>query len=159
MQSIMRAPTSRFWRVLTAAFMLACAAPLGALAASPKIYTGSVEGVAVGGYDPVAYFTAHKPVQGQGDILYSWRGVTWRFASEANRDLFAKNPEKYAPQYGGYCAYAVAKGGTAGGDPKAWTIIGGKLYLNLSPAVQKLWEKDIRGYIQAADKNWPSVLK
>ena len=159
MQSITRTLAGPFWRVLAAAFILACAAPLAALAASPEIYTGLVKGVAVGGYDPVAYFTAHKPVQGQGDILYAWKGVTWRFASEKNRDTFKANPEKYAPQYGGYCAYAVAKGGTAKGDPQVWTIVGGKLYLNLSPAVQKLWEKDIPGYIKAADKNWPGVLK
>ena len=159
MQSIMRMLAGRFWRVLAAAFILACAAPLAVQAASPAIYTGLVKGVAVGGYDPVAYFTAHKPVEGRGDILYEWKGVTWRFASEKNRDTFKANPEKYAPQFGGYCAYAVAKGGTAKGDPQAWTIVGGKLYLNLSPAVQKLWEKDIPGYIKAADKNWPGVLK
>ena len=159
MQSIMRALAGPFWRVLAATFMLAGAAPLAAQAASREIYTGLVKDVAVGGYDPVAYFTEHKPVMGQGDILYAWKGVTWRFTSEKNRDAFAANPEKYAPQYGGYCAYAVAQGGTAKGDPQAWTVVGGKLYLNLSPAVQKLWEKDIPGYIKAADKNWPGVLK
>ena len=159
MQSITRTLAGPFWRVLATAFMLASVAPLTARAASPEIYTGLVKGVAVGGYDPVAYFTEHKPVIGKGDILYSWKGVTWRFASEKNRDAFAANPEKYAPQYGGYCAYAVAKSGTAKGDPQAWSIVGGKLYLNLSPAVQKLWEKDIPGYIKAADKNWPGVLK
>ena len=159
MQSITHTLAGPFWRVLAAAFMLASAAPLAARAASPEIYTGLVKGVAVGGYDPVAYFIEHKPVMGKGDILYSWKGATWRFASEKNRDAFAANPEKYAPQYGGYCAYAVAKGGTAKGDPQAWTIVGGKLYLNLSPAVQKLWEKDITGYIKAADKKWPGVLK
>ena len=159
MQSIARALAGPFWRGLAAAFILACAVPLGAQAASPKIFTGLIKGVAVGGYDPVAYFTAHKPVIGRGDILYAWRGAAWRFANEKNRDVFAANPEKYAPQYGGYCAYAVAKGGTAGGDPQAWTIVGGKLYINLSPAVQKLWEKDIPGYIKSADKNWPGVLR
>ena len=69
------------------------------------------------------------------------------------------NPEKFAPRYGGYCAYAVSQGATAQGDPKVWHIVGGKLYLNLSPAVQKLWEKNIPGYIKAGDKNWPGVLK
>ncbi len=159
MQSITRALAGPYWRVLAAAFILTSVAPLAVLAASPEVYTGLVKGVAVGGYDPVAYFTDRKPVMGKGDILYAWNGVTWRFVSEKNRDAFAANPEKYAPQYGGYCAYAVAKGGTAKGDPQAWSIVGGKLYLNLSPSVQKLWEKDIPGYVKAADKNWPGVLK
>ena len=159
MRPIMRPWAAAFWRVLAAAFILACVTPLAARAASPEIFTGLVQGVAVGGYDSVAYFTDHKPVRGKADIRYSWKGATWRFASAQNRDAFKASPEKYAPQYGGYCAYAVSQGATAKGDPKSWTIVGGKLYLNLSPAVQKLWEKDIPGYIRAADKNWPGVLK
>ena len=111
MHTMLRGVRGPFWRVPVAAFMLACALPLAAHAASPEIYTGLVKGVAVGGYDPVAYFTEHKPVPGRGDILYSWKGVTWRFASKANRAAFMANPEKYAPQYGGYCAYAFGGGG------------------------------------------------
>ena len=159
MHTMLRGVRGPFWRVPVVAFMLACALPLAAHAASPEIYTGLVKGVAVGGYDPVAYFTEHKPVPGRGDILYSWKGVTWRFASKANRAAFMANPEKYAPQYGGYCAYAVSQGGIAKGDPMVWTIVGGKLYLNLSPAVQTLWAKDEAGYIKAADKSWPGVLE
>ena len=155
----MRILAAPFWRVVAAAFIVLCAASFAARADSPEIFTGPVKSVAVGGYDPVAYFTERKPVQGKADISYSWKGATWRFASEQNRDLFKAAPEKYAPQYGGYCAYAVAQGGTADGDPKSWRIIDGKLYLNLSPAVQKIWEKDIAGYVKAADKNWPGVLK
>jgi YHS domain-containing protein len=146
-------------RMLAAAFVLACMIPLAARAASPEIFTGPVRGVAVSGYDPVAYFTEHKPVPGKANIAYSWKGVTWRFANAQNRDAFRGNPERYAPQFGGYCAYAVAKGATAKGDPQAWTIVDDKLYLNLSPSVQKLWEKDIPGYIKAAEKKWPAVLK
>jgi YHS domain-containing protein len=159
MQSIIRMVLGPFTRVLAAAFILTCAAPLAAQAASPEIYTGLVKGVAVGGYDPVAYFTAQKPVQGKATITYEWKGAIWRFASEANRDAFKAMPEKYAPQYGGYCAYAVALGSRAKGDPLSWKIVDGKLYLNLSPSVQKLWQKDIPGYVKAADKNWPGVLK
>ena len=159
MQSILRAFRSPLWRMLAAIIVLACSTSLAARAASPEIFTGLVKGIAVGGYDPVAYFAEHKPVQGKADITYSWKGATWRFASTQNRDAFKANPEKYAPQYGGYCAYAVSQGATAKGDPQTWKIVGGKLYLNLSPAVQKLWEKDILGYIRAADKNWPGVLK
>ncbi len=159
MRPIMRPWTGPFWRVLAAALMLACVTPIGARAAAPEIFTGLVKGVAVGGYDPVAYFTDHKPVPGKADITYSWKGATWQFASARNRDAFKASPAKYAPQYGGYCAYAVAQGATAKGDPKSWTVVDGKLYLNLSPSVQKLWKKNIPGYIKAADKNWPGVLK
>lgn len=159
MQSILRAFGSPSRRVLVAALVFVCLAPLAARAASPEIFTGLVKGVAVGGYDPVAYFADHKPVPGKADITYSWKGATWRFASTQNRDSFKANPENYAPRYGGYCAYAVSQGATAKGDPQVWKIVDGKLYLNLSPSVQKLWEKDIPGYIKAADKNWPGVLK
>ncbi len=159
MRSIVRLLTAPVWRLLATVLVLFCVAPLAAQARSPEIFTGLVQGVAVGGYDPVAYFTEHKPVQGKADITYSWKGATWRFASAQNRDAFKAAPEKYAPQYGGYCAYAVAKGATAKGDPTAWSIVHGKLYLNVSASVQKIWEKDIPGYIKAAEKNWPDVLK
>ena len=159
MQSITRSIGSPLWRALAVIIVLACGAPLAARAASPEIFTGLVKGVAVGGYDPVAYFAEHKPVPGKADITYSWKDATWRFASKENRDLFGANPGKYAPRYGGYCAYAVSQGAIAKGDPQVWKIVDRKLYLNLSPSVQKLWENDIPGYIKAADKNWPGVLK
>lgn len=158
-QSTLRGLTGPFWRALAAAFILACAAPLAAHAAKPEIYTGSVKGVAINGYDPVAYFTEKKPVAGKADITYDWKGVTWRFASAQNRDAFKAEPEQYAPQYGGYCAYAVSKGYTAKTDPQAWRVVGGKLYLNYNKSVQSTWAKDIPGYIKSADKNWPGVLK
>ena len=148
-----------FRRLVAVFAVLIVMAPLAAHAGSPQIFTGLVKGVGAGGYDPVAYFTAHKPVPGKPTISYSWKGATWRFASEQNRDTFKANPAKYAPQYGGYCAYAVAKGATASGDPTVWQVVGGKLYFNLSPAVQKLWEKDIPGNIKAGDKNWPGILQ
>src|SRR5512135_2769630 len=100
-----------------------------ALALDPIDKTG---GVAIRGYDPVAYFTESKPVEGSKQFTFEWQGATWRFASAANRDLFAKTPEKYAPQYGGYCAYAVSQGHTATIDPQRWRIVDGKLYLNYS---------------------------
>lgn len=115
------------------------------------------KGVAIKGYDPVAYFTDGKPVEGSSDYQYEWMGAKWRFASKANLDAFAANPEKYAPQYGGYCAYAVSQGGTADIDPESWKIVDGKLYLNLSAKVKAIWEKDIPGYIAKADANWPKV--
>ncbi len=127
-----------------------------AYAVSP-INTTWLGGVAVKGYDPVAYFTEGKPVKGNGKYEYEWMGAKWRFSSAENRDLFTKNPEKYAPQYGGYCAYAVSQGVTADIDPTAWKIVDGKLYLNLSHSVARIWKKDIPGYIALADKNWPKL--
>jgi YHS domain-containing protein len=114
-------------------------------------------GIAIKGYDPVAYFTDAKPVEGESDFEFTWMGATWRFASSAHRDLFAANPEKYAPQYGGYCAWAVSQGSTAGIDPDAWRIVDGKLYLNYSRKIQQQWEGDVPGNIQKADVNWPKL--
>ncbi len=130
-----------------------------AAAAAPPVYTGIVKGVAVGGYDPVAYFTESKPVKGSKDLSVEYKGATWRFASAANRDAFQADPAKYAPQYGGYCAYAVSKGATAKGDPQAWTIHDGKLYLNFDKRVRATWAKDIPGNVKKADANWPAVLE
>ena len=114
-------------------------------------------GVAIKGYDPVAYFTEHKPVEGDKAFEYLWQDAKWRFASEANRAAFKAAPQKYAPQYGGYCAWAVSQGYTAGIDPTAWRIVDGKLYLNYSADVQKKWQMDIPGLIKKADANWPKL--
>ena len=114
--------------------------------------------LAIDGYDPVAYFLERKPVEGSDDYEYEWMGATWRFASEKNLEIFKAKPEYYAPQYGGYCAYAVSQNTTTDIDPVAWKIVRNKLYLNLSPSVQKIWEKDIRGYISKADAHWPVLL-
>jgi len=114
--------------------------------------------VAIKGYDPVAYFTQSKPVQGSAEFEYLWNRAKWRFANVEHRDLFKADPEKYAPRYGGYCAYAVSQGKTADIDPDAWTIFEGRLYLNLNKEVQGLWEKNMRGYIHEADENWPRML-
>jgi len=116
-------------------------------------------GVAVKGYDPVAYFTDSRAVEGSPDHQYEWNGAIWRFSSEEHRALFAAEPEKYAPQYGGYCAWAVSQGSTAGIDPRAWKIVDGKLYLNYSPKIQEKWSKDIPGNIAAADRNWPGIVE
>ena len=130
--------------------------PSLASAATPKIYTE--DGIAVDGSDVVAYFTDSKPVMGRKDITHDWMGATWRFASEANRAAFAADPEAYAPQFGGYCAYAVANGATAPTVPEAWRIVDGKLYLNFSKGVQKRWLEDVPGNIAKANANWPAVL-
>lgn len=125
-------------------------------AANPVNQTS--KGIAVKGYDMVAYFADGKPAKGDKDITFEWNGATWRFANVENRDLFAADPEKYAPQYGGYCAYGVSQGATVSFDPEAWTIVDGKLYLNLSKRIQKKWENDIPGYIELADQKWPDLV-
>jgi YHS domain-containing protein len=140
--------------------LFAAAAAITAIAAgqSDSVNKDS-HGVAIKGYDPVAYFTDSKPVKGSPEFAYSYMGVTYQFSSAAHRDEFAKTPEKYVPQYGGYCAYGVSQNHTAPIDPEAWTIVEGKLYLNYSKAVKKTWSEAIPGYIQAADKNWPGLHK
>jgi len=120
------------------------------------LYTSG--GLAVSGYDVVAYFSDGKPVEGRAEYTTEWRGARWQFATAANRDAFVANPQRYAPQYGGYCAYAVSKGYTASADPMVWRIVDGRLYLNYSKSVQRLWEQDIPGHIVNADGNWPAVL-
>ena len=128
-------------------------------AGKAPVYTGLLSSTAVDGYDVVAYFTQGKPVEGSSDFTTEWNGVTWRFASADNLAAFKANPEKYAPQYGGYCAWAVSQGYTAKADPDAWTIIEDKLYLNYDKNVQATWAADIPGNIGKADSNWPKVLE
>jgi len=122
------------------------------------IYTAVFSKTAVSGYDTVAYFTEGKPVKGDPAITANYQGAEWRFVSTANRDRFTAQPEKYAPQYGGYCAWAVSQGKTASADPQRWTIVNNKLYLNYDEEVQKKWEVNIPDFIQKADTNWPKVL-
>ncbi len=117
----------------------------------------SAEGAAIRGYDPVAYFTEEKPMKGSAAHSATHDGATWHFASAENRDLFVANPEKYAPQYGGYCAWAVAEGYTASADPGAWSIKDGKLYLNYSKLVRARWAIDKDGNIVKGDQNWPGL--
>ena len=107
----------------------------------------------------MAYFTDGKPVEGIDEFTLEWNGAKWRFASAANRDAFKAEPEKYAPQFGGYCAWAVSQGYTASADPEAWKIVEGKLYLNYDKSVQKTWEEDVPGNITKAEANWPKVLE
>jgi YHS domain-containing protein len=115
-------------------------------------------GVAVHGYDPVAYFTDGKPVKGTAERSFAVDGVTYWFANDQNLAAFKAEPAKYAPQYGGYCAYGVAQGYKPDIDPTAFKVVEGKLYLNLSPDVQSRWVKDIPGYINDADKNWKTLV-
>ena len=122
----------------------------------PEVFTDN--DIAIRGADPVAYFTEGRYVEGTADYTHDWADATWQFSSAENRDLFAANPEQYAPQYGGFCAWAVAEGYTASVDPNAWEIVDGKLYLNYDARIKGRWQQDVPGNIARADQNWPSVL-
>ena len=134
-----------------------------ALAAKPvntlkNSFFASQTDTAINGYDTVAYFTKNSPVKGLDANTYEWKGAKWKFESQANLALFKSNPEKYAPQYGGYCAYGVASDNLVKVDPDQFTIHEGKLYLNYDASVQKDWLKDIPGYIKKADAKFQSLL-
>lgn len=147
--------------VLLGLLLLGLVAVLPATAAEKvdKVNTTILGDLAVDGYDVVAYFTDGKPTPGDKEHSYDWNGATWRFKSAAHRDLFAAAPEKYAPQFGGYCAWAVSQGYTADADPESWKIVDGKLYLNYNKKVQAQWEQDVAGLITKAETNWPQLHK
>lgn len=131
----------------------------GAANALDPIYTGWLSDDAVGGYDPVAYFTEGKPVKGEKAHSLKYKGATWKFSSQENLELFKASPDKYAPQYGGYCAWAIAaKNEGYEGNPKHWNIVDGKLYLNYDQDIKTKWEKDIPGFIKTANENWPKLV-
>jgi len=127
--------------------------------AKDEIYTAFFSSQAVGGYDTVAYFTEGKPVKGLREYKTSYKGANWYFSSSANLEAFKNSPEKYAPQYGGYCAWAVANGDTAKGDPNQWSIRDGKLYLNYDEEIKNRWLANVDELISKADANWPGVIK
>ena len=124
-------------------------------AISPIYSRGSI---AIKGYDTVAYFTKGMATKGNETYAYDHLGATWQFESQENLDMFVKNPEKYMPQYGGYCAYAVSKNTTASIKPEIFEIIDDKLYLNYSESVQRRWLKDAKSYIKKADAQWPELV-
>jgi len=135
--------------------MLLITAALAGPAAAGTI--NDADGVAIKGYDPVAYFTDGRAVAGSLAFSARYEGATFLFASAEHRDAFVADPTRFAPQYGGFCAYGAAEGQKAVIDPEAFAIVGGKLYLNYSRSVQAKWAKNIPGYITKADRNWPSV--
>ncbi|SDD89924.1 YHS domain-containing (seleno)protein [Kordiimonas lacus] len=134
------------------------------IAASPAqagedpIYTGIFNDRAAGGYDVVSYFTDGKAVKGDKKFQTDYMGAKWRFTSEEHLNAFLANPTQYAPQYGGYCAWAMGRGYTAKGDPEVWRIVEGKLYLNYDESVKAQWETDIPGFIMKADVNYPKLV-
>ncbi|MBI5718787.1 MAG: YHS domain-containing protein [Burkholderiales bacterium] len=154
--------TQRRWLLALAAAGLLASAP--ALAAPPiNTLGGGVisrrSDTAILGYDTVAYFTVGKPVKGQDRFATEWKGAKWKFASQSNLDLFKSDPEKYAPQYGGYCAYGVAQDNLVSIEPDKFSVREGKLYLNYNAEVQALWLKDPAGFIRQADAKFTALLK
>lgn len=129
-----------------------------ALAALDPIYTGTFSNVALSGYDTVAYFTTGRPTKGEARYALTYKGAEFRFASAENLARFRANPAAYAPQYGGYCAWAVSQGYTASGDPTVWKIVEGRLYLNYNREIGERWSKNIPGHIRAGNANWPKLL-
>jgi hypothetical protein len=130
------------------------------LAASPvEPMNKNRDAVALKGYDPVAYFTLSKPVKGLAQYSHDRMGARWWFMNSENRDMFAADPQRYAPQFGGYCSWAVSQNYTADIDPDAWKIVDGKLYLNYNQSIQKKWEQDLTKRIEDANRNWPGLHK
>ncbi len=145
--------------LLTAVFMFSNVMPDATASAGIDPVNKGEDGEAIHGYDAVAYFTEGKPVRGDEAYAHEWMGATWYFSSDANKVLFIKEPNKYTPQYGGYCAYAVGNNYTANGDPIAWSIVDNKLYLNYNKKVREMWSKDKSDLIRKGDANWPGLLK
>ena len=133
-----------------------------AMGAGPTHAQGTIntrwDGVAIGGYDPVAYFTEGRAVFGSKEFAHEWLGATWRFASPEHRDLFAADPIKYAPQYGGNCANGLSNGEVAGTSPGGWRIVDGKLYMFASGYRAWEWEQDSATNIVMADTNWKKII-
>jgi len=133
--------------------------PIGVLADGPvKPVNTDALGIALHGYDAVAYFTDGQAVKGSPDFSHTWNGATWHFATAAHRDRFAAAPEAYAPQFGGYCAWAVSRNYTADIDPEAFEIVNGKLYLNYSTGVQLRWKLNRSDNIVKGEANWRGLL-
>lgn len=126
--------------------------------AADSIYTSWKNNLAVGGYDTVSFFSG-KPQPGKKDLSFDYAGAQWRFATRGNLDLFKTNPEAFMPQYGGYCAWAVAQNKLAKGSPEHWHVEDGKLYLNFNARIKRRWDKDVAGFIKSAEGNWPDILQ
>ncbi|MBG57277.1 MAG: hypothetical protein CMK46_03200 [Porticoccus sp.] len=142
--------------ITTSAATLALSLSAASFAADIDINANGND-LAIQGYDPVAYFTQEKPTIGSNDFTATYKNAIYLFSSEQNRDLFRASPAKYAPQFGGFCAYGVTKGRKFDTDPTAWRVVDGKLYLNLNKDVQKVWLENVPGYITNANQTWPTI--
>lgn len=143
-------------RGLAALLCVGASLALPSLTLAASFIDRAARGPALQGYDPVAYFTLGKPTPGQAAFSAEWAGARWLFATAEHRDAFLADPERYAPQYGGYCAYAVANNSLSSGDPQRWRVVDGKLYLNANFFAEQLWQWRIPQHIQSGDGHWPA---
>lgn len=132
---------------------------VGSLLGGETTNVSGASGIAVNGYDPVAFFTEKKPVHGDPGITAEHDGAVYLFSSEGNKELFEKSPAKYTPQCGGYCAYGVSVGALFPVDISTWQVRNGKLYLNLNPEIVKAFNKDFEGSVAKAEANWPALVE
>lgn len=149
---------ARLMMILLAALVATVLPAVSASAATALKVSADETGVAIRGYDSVAFFTSGKAVEGKADYSLVWNGAQWRFASDQSLAAFKAAPERYAPQFGGYCAWAVSQHYLAPGDPNYWKIVEGKLYLNANARAKELWEADQAEAIARGHANWPGVL-
>lgn len=127
--------------------------------AEEPVYTGLFGNIALGGYDSVSYFEKNgEPVKGDKIYTFEWRGAEWRFSNQKNLELFRENPKAFAPQYGGYCAWAISQGKLAKGDPKVYALVNGKLYLNYSKKIEKRWHINRDNFIRLAEVEYPQLV-
>jgi YHS domain-containing protein len=146
--------------LITALALVGCATKPGKIwQDTPVPSIDARAGLGLEGYDVVAYFTDHRPIKGSEAYTTEWQGATWQFASAEHRDLFAADPVHYAPQYGGYCAYAVSHGTTAHGDPDQWAVVDDRLFVNNNPIARKLWDSQRSRNIRVGDVDWPLIPK
>ena len=144
--------------ILCLALIFSSLSTTPAFAAKDAVYTAWNNNLAVGGYDTVSFFSG-KPQEGKAEHSLEFAGAKWRFSTQGNLDLFKTNPEAFMPQYGGYCAWAVANDKLAKGSPKYWHVEDGKLYLNFNARIKRRWDKDIAGFVTSADGLWPDILQ
>ncbi len=143
--------------LITRRHSLALLASLPATPALAEAYYLDSQGLALRGFDVVAYFLEENAVEGSRSYEYEWDTALWRFERQESLDEFRKNPDKYQPQYGGYCAEGIARGFKRQSDPTVWVLVNGKLYFHYTVEAQNRWAEDIRGHIRMADKNWPNL--
>ena len=141
------------------ALLVALGVPALASASPAPSVSATEQGIAIGGYDPVAYFTDGGPRQGKPEFAAQHDGATWWFASAEHKAMFAADPDKYMPAFGGFCAYGTSRGYLVKIEPEAWSIVDGRLYLNYDLGVRDTWMKDTKGYIDQAKANWPKLDK
>jgi YHS domain-containing protein len=139
---------------LVAAVVVVAVATLTVRGDPPPPNISGSDNLAIKGYDAVAYFTEGRAVEGKSEFRHSWEGASWQFSSASNRDVFAASPDRYAPQYGGFCSLGVAKGVVVTADPEAWTIVDGKLYMQYSLEARERWRENPQAYIALSEDNW-----